>query len=371
MSRIEKLNAIAEKKGIDSFLFTAAASVKYFSGYFFYFEYGVSPFHFLPASLFVKPSDTATLIIADNELEQEKNLLPGISVSSYSSYVYETAAKPTQEFLQQIFSLLDRHPGTNARIGIEPASFPMLLSDALISRYPGIEFIDITLEIQLLRVIKDADEIECIRKAAHLCDIGQALVLQKARAGISEMELFNIVRTAIDSSIGERVPVMCDLGSGLRTATGGGMPGNKIIENGDLVLSDFTVCLNGYWGDSCNTMVVGEPTPGQAKVFELIKETLQLGIEAIRPGVSARDIDQVMRRHGGNFPHHGGHGVGIQYHEEPRIVPYNQMILQPNMVIALEPAVYQKDFGIRLEHLVLVTENGNEVLTQFEHRFKQ
>ena len=73
----------------------------------------------------------------------------------------------------------------------------------------------------------------------------------------------------------------------------------------------------------------------------------------------------------GNFGHHGGHGVGTIYHEEPRIVPYNTMILQPGMVIALEPAVYKNDYGIRLEHLMLVTKDGCEVLTNFNHCFQQ
>lgn len=370
-SRIEKLTAISAQQKIDYFLFTAAPSVKYFSGYFFYFEYGISPFHFVPAALFVKPSYASTLIIADNELQQEQYLLPGISVSHYLSYGYESPTQPAQQFLQQLFAALDTHHSGTTRVGIEPSSFPKLLADALIQRYTGIEFVDISGEIQQLRAIKDNDEIDCIKKAAHLCDIGQATVLQQAKAGISELELFNIVCTAIESSVGERVPLMCDLGSGIRTASGGGMPGNKIIENGDLVLSDFTVCLNGYWGDSCNTIVIDSATTEQKEIFTRIKETLQMGIDAIRPGVRALDIDKLMRSHAGNFPHHGGHGVGIQYHEEPRIVPYNEMILLPNMVIALEPAIYRENFGIRLEHLVVVTENGCEIITQFQHRFER
>ncbi|MFT3949888.1 MAG: Xaa-Pro peptidase family protein [Agriterribacter sp.] len=369
LSRVEKLNTIADQKKIDAFLLTAAPSVKYFSGYFFYFEYGVSPFHFLPAALFVKPSYTSTIILADNELQQEQHLLPGITVSPYSSYVYETPTQPAQQFLQQLFAVLDKHNTAKARIGIEPAFFPVLLADALAHRYAGIEFVDVSAEIQQLRAIKDNDEIECIKKAAHLCDIGQATVLKNAEAGISELELFNIVCTAIESNAGERVPLMCDLGSGVRTAAGGGMPGNKIIESGDLVLSDFTVCLNGYWGDSCNTIAVGEPTAEQKKIFAQVKETLQMGIDAIYPGVKALEIDKLMRSYAGNFPHHGGHGVGIDYHEEPRIVPYNEMVLLPNMVIALEPAVYKNDFGIRLEHLVQVTENGCEIITRFQHQF--
>ena len=79
----------------------------------------------------------------------------------------------------------------------------------------------------------------------------------------------------------------------------------------------------------------------------------------------------VIGDHIGNFPHHGGHGVGTVYHEEPRIVPYNNSLLEPNMVIALEPAIYKEDYGIRLEHLVVVTETGCEILTNFQHRFEE
>jgi len=68
---------------------------------------------------------------------------------------------------------------------------------------------------------------------------------------------------------------MVDLVSGFRTSTGGGLPGNKALHSGDLILSDLTPCLNGYWGDSCNTMVIGKPTSAQKKTFRLVKEALK------------------------------------------------------------------------------------------------
>jgi Xaa-Pro aminopeptidase len=101
---------------------------------------------------------------------------------------------------------------------------------------------------------------------------------------------------------------------------------------------------------------------------------LQIGIKTVRPGVQAKEVDFVMRKHleaERGFAHHGGHGVGTVYHEEPRVVPNNTMILQPGMVIAPEPAVYKKEYGIRLEHLLLVTQDGCETLTGFNHRFEQ
>jgi Xaa-Pro aminopeptidase len=164
---------------------------------------------------------------------------------------------------------------------------------------------------------------------------------------------------------------MSDLSCGTNTNSGGGMPTNKVIESGDLVLSDFQPCLQGYWGDSCNTIVVGTAIAEKREIFDLVKDGLEMGIRAIRPGVQANEIDWLMRKHIGSYPHHSGHGVGTAYHEGPRITPYNETRLEPGMIIALEPAVYKENYGIRLEHLMLVTETGSEQLTQFKHRFEQ
>lgn len=371
ISRIEKLDTIKKDKIIDAFLITSQASVKYFSGYFFYFEHGLSPFQIIPAALFVVPGQTASLVIADNEMHQLSALAPGISVKPYSSYVYEKPLEFTEQFLIQLHEVFKQNRTGNARIGIEQIFFPLVIAESLIAQYPKIKFVDVSDEIARLKAVKDDDEIEFIREAAHLSDIGQAALLKYAKAGITELELFAMVRREMDESVGTRVPLMADLISGINTSSGGGIPTNKIINPGDLVLSDFTPCLNGYWGDSCNTIVVGTPTSAQKKTFTLVKEALDIGINAIRPGVQASEIDRLMRKHIGNYPHHSGHGVGTMYHEEPRIVPYNNTALEPNMVIALEPAIYEKEYGIRLEHLVVITQNGCEILTEFRHCFEQ
>lgn len=370
-SRIEKLNAIAETKKIDAFLITSASSIKYLSGYFFYFEYGTSPFHLLPAALFITPGKTASLVIADNELSQSDKINKYISIRPYTSYVYETPFQFIEQFLLQLHELFMQNSTGNARIGIEQNSLPMVVARSLSAQYPNIEFVDISAETDQLRVIKDDDEIEFIRQAAALSDIGQASVLKHARPGITELELFNLVRNDIDASAGTRVPLLADLVSGASTSTAGGMPTGKKINSGDLIISDIVPCLHGYWGDSCNTIVIGKSTEVQKKKFEEVKEALAIGINAIRPGVMAKEIDKLMRDHIGNYPHHSGHGIGVLYHEEPRIVPYNEAVLEPNMVIALEPGFYEKDYGIRLEHSVLVTSSGCEVLTKFQHRFEQ
>ncbi|MEX6689963.1 Xaa-Pro peptidase family protein [Danxiaibacter flavus] len=373
-NRIQKLKAIQKAKKLDAFLITSFASLKYLSGYFFYFEHGLSPFQLLPAALVVGPELQAGLILADNETQQLPFIHPAISISTYESYVYQKDIDAVNQFVFQLDETFKQLGIKTGRLGVEPNALPASLLLFLGSRYPAVELVDITADIAGLRIIKDADEIALIRQSARLSDIGQSAVLRLARSGMSELELFNLVRRQIEEAAGTRVPLMADFVSGASTATGGGLPTNKIINEGDLILSDFTPCLNGYWGDSCSTIAVGMPTTEQQNTFNLVREALEIGINTIRPGVQAKEVDSAMRRHlqaAGNFEHHGGHGVGVVYHEEPRITPYNTMLLQPGMVIALEPAVYKDDFGIRLEHLVAVTDDGCEVLTTFNHSFEQ
>jgi Xaa-Pro aminopeptidase len=371
ITRISKLNEIKKSKGIDGFLFGSASSVKYFSGYFFYFEYGISPFHLLPAVLMIDPCMDAVLILADNEMGQSPYIDPLIEKIPYESYTYETAPDPANECLKKIREWIDKNKLGSSRIGVEPGSIPFLIAQNLSELYPLMKWVDVSADVAHLKSIKDGDEIDHIRRAAALADIGQKAVMKYAVTGMTELELFALAHRDIEASAGFRIPLMSDLSSGTNTNSGGGMPTNKVIESGDLVLSDFQPCLQGYWGDSCNTLVVGAATAAQKKIFNLVKEALEMGMQAIRPGIRASEIDRLMRKHIGDYPHHSGHSVGTAYHEGPRITPYNETKLEPGMIIALEPAIYKEDYGIRLEHLMLVTNTGSEQLTQFKHRFEQ
>lgn len=371
--RIDKLDKIAGERIVDAFLITSAISVKYLCGYFYNFEIGQSPFHLIPAALFIIPGGKASLIIADNETDQLPGLDPRLDVIQYPSYVYEKPLNFSSGFLEKILHFTGENQLGRARIGIESASMPEAVTEFLISKFPGIKFNNITQSLADLRIIKDPDEIQQIRASTHLCDVGQEAVIKYAEPGMTELELFSLVRKEMELTAAKRIPIMTDLVSGLKTAGGGGNPSSKIIEKNDLILSDLTPCLDGYWGDTCNTVIVGKPSAEQMNHFRLIKETLEKGIEQVKPGVKAREIDRFLRQrlaNAGEYGHHSGHGVGLAYHEEPRIVPYNEIELKAGMVIALEPAIYTKDYGLRLEHLVLVTESGCEKISRFDHRIK-
>ncbi len=371
ISRIGKMSRIKKAKRVDAFLISSSSSVKYFSGYFFYFEYGTSPFHLLPAILMVVPEHDTALILADNEMSQSAFIDPLLTLFPYESYTYNKPADPSGECIKGIRAFIQKNNLGSSRIGFERDTLPFVIVQTLSEIFPSMEWVDVSAEIAHLKAVKDKDEIDCIRRAARLADIGQEAVLKYSREGMTELELFSLAHRDMEQSVGFRIPLMSDLSSGVGTSTGGGMPTNKIIRSGDLVLSDFQPCLQGYWGDSCSTMVVGIPTAAQKETFNLVGEALEIGIGVMKPGVKAKEIDRLMRKHIGEYPHHSGHSVGTAYHEGPRITPYNETELEPGMVIALEPAIYKEDYGIRLEHLMLVTEEGNELLTQFKHRFEK
>ncbi len=371
ISRFDRLQRLMDSKKLSAAIYTNASTIKCLSGYGYFFETGPSPFHVLPATLFCLRNSESSLLLASDEMNNAANVFPNIKVLSYTGYAYKEPLHFTNDFLNQSLDILEGKISADAIIGIEINSFPYSLYQVLTGQFPGIKFIDITQDIINIRAVKDEDEIDHIRAAAGIADIGQESVLKYAEEGMTELELFSKVRLDMDMLAGKRTPVMTDVLTGHRTATGGGNPSKKVIEKNDLILTDFTPCLNGYWGDSCSTITIGIPTAPEQKDFTLVLKALNEGINAIRPGAVAKDIDQVMRKtleSEGGFEHHGGHGVGTVYHEEPRIVPYNDKIIEPGMVIALEPALYKTDYGIRLEHLILVTVDGNEVLTKFNHR---
>jgi Xaa-Pro dipeptidase len=371
LSRLARLATVHETYPVDAFLLTHPPTIRHLSGYFFNFETGPSPFHLLPAALIALPGSDACLIAADTETGQIATLPPPLEIKLYESYVYERPLDFARQFQIRLHEMITQFGLSKACLGVELKALPVLVQQELSNAFPDIRLVDVSKEVEQLRLSKDPDELEMIQKAVHLCDVGQETLLKEARPGISELELFSCVRTAMEAEAGRRFPLMADFVSGPRTGEAGGGPTNRIIETGELILSDLTPCLDGYWGDTCQTMVVGKPSSIQQTMFQRVKEALHLGIQAIRPGVKASAIDQLMRDHLaglGTYSHHSGHGVGVVYHEEPRIVPYNDLELSPYMVVALEPGIYRDNQGVRLEHVAVVTENGCELLSRFQHR---
>jgi Xaa-Pro aminopeptidase len=182
------------------------------------------------------------------------------------------------------------------------------------------------------------------------------------------------IRAAMELAENKRLSIPADFLTGIeRTVSFTGPPNNRIVREGDPVIVDLGPrAANGYWGDSCNTFVLGEPSAKFVALHLAVVDALAEGARVLKPGIRANELDEkvraVVRKSGFEHPHHTGHGIGASVHEWPRIVAKETAVIQPNMVLMLEPGAYAPGIGgVRHEWMFRVTETGNEVLSTHEH----
>lgn len=353
---------------VDHALLTSPGNICCFTGQAAAIGTGPSPFAPLAAALVCIRGEKPALFIADSE--PLADAVTGLEIRKFQGYAYDHPLKALEDISTLLAGCFSRMP--RSVVGVEMGSLPAFVLECLRSNCRQLEFKDISSKLDQMRAVKDEDEVKAIRLAVELCDVGQAAVKTCASPGITELELFGEMQKAMEQSAGTRLPILADLVSGARTAAVGGNPGPFMLKEGDLIIADIVPRRQGYWGDTCNTFAIGEPTQNQQRIFRGIEAALYESIDRVRPGMLACDLDSFLRQRvqalGGSYPHHSGHGIGVTYHEEPRIVPYNRTPLEANMVIALEPGIYfEEKWGLRLEHTVLVTPIGAEILSKFGH----
>ncbi|MEZ4835612.1 MAG: Xaa-Pro peptidase family protein [Caldilineaceae bacterium] len=257
-------------------------------------------------------------------------------------------------------------------VGVETLSLTALVEGGLGDVLGGVETQPIDDWLVPLRMVKTAEEIAKLRDNFALSDLGHRVARQVIKPGLREIDIWAEIHGAIQREVGERVPLGNDCVVGYRQNNIGGWPGDLLVREDDSVIVDLSTVRHGYWSDSCATYYATQPGDAQAAAHRMIEDALAYAISLVRPGAMANDIDRKVRsfieeRGYPVYPHHTGHGVGVTGHEEPRIVPYNEVALAPGMVILLEPGTYVPgEWGVRLEDALLVTEDGAEVLTMHE-----
>ena len=346
--RQERALAVARGLGADGVLAADAATVTWLTGLEIDVESGPSPFALAP--LAVLTADGPPIVVASTD-EADAVEAAGCLHEPYEGFT----TGPLDPLAGAARALAAAADGRHlvAELGSLPA--PLL---------GGLSLVDATGEFSAARSVKDADELERLRAALALCDVGQHEARARAEPGMTEIELWGLVRAAMEGAAGGRTPLLADLASGERTGSTGGPPGERVLAEGDLVLCDLVPRRHGYWGDSCVTFAVGAPAPTAREKYVRARDALTRGLDAIRPGLQADQLDELVR---GDlrYPHHSGHGLGTSWHEEPRIVPGSETVLEAGMVLALEPGAYAAGEGVRVEQVVLVTEDGCELLSGY------
>jgi Xaa-Pro aminopeptidase len=256
------------------------------------------------------------------------------------------------------------------RIGIEGEHLSVATRDRLAEVLPSFcRLRKSSAIVERLRMVKDVQEMSCIRAAVR---VGARLfdrALEIIRPGVKESEVAAEMEYAARQAGSQEMSFPTIIASGKRSALPHGRASAARIPARGFVVCDFGVILTGYCSDMTRTVHVGRPTAEARRVYQAVRLAQRASIEAVRPGVSVGDVDlagrKLLQREGlaRYFTHFTGHGVGLEIHESPRIAVGQTEILQPGMVITIEPGVYLPGrMGVRIEDMVVVTERGCEVL---------
>lgn len=340
---MEQVRAALARQGLQALWVSAPANVRYLSGFT----------HPDDGRLLVTPTRTVLYTDSRYTVQATQDAIDGIEV---------VIAAP-QMALEQAAALVE-----GMKVGIEAADLTVAALDKLKGAWK-VQIHSTDGLIETLRLKKSPQEREGIRAAQALADRVFAEVRPQIKAGVRELDIAAALEQGLRQA-GATSAFDVIVASGVRGALPHGTASDKVIEDGDLVTVDFGANLNGYNSDMTRTVAVGQPSEEMKRIYNAVLEAEEAAVKAVRPGLETSELDAVARdiltRHGLGeaFAHSLGHGVGLLVHENPRLAKHSKDVLEPGMVITIEPGAYIADLGgVRIEDLVLVTEDGYEVLS--------
>ena len=229
--------------------------------------------------------------------------------------------------------------------------------------------------IQKPRMVKDAEELAKLEQAEYIGDAAFTHILDVLKPGVSEREIALELEFFMKKQGASKLSFDTIVASGANGSMPHAQVTDRVLQSGDFVTMDFGCVYQGYCSDMTRTVAIGTPTDEMKKVYQIVLDANLRAMEQIEAGKRCNEIDAVARDYireqgyGEYFGHGLGHGVGLDIHEEPRFSPKCDVITQENMVITDEPGIYLPgQFGVRIEDLVVVKENGYQKLSQSEKK---
>jgi Xaa-Pro dipeptidase len=264
------------------------------------------------------------------------------------------------------------------RVGVEPLRMRVFELRLLEAAAPGAEFLSAEETITTLRVTKDEGEIDRMRRAVRAAEAALEATIPSLRPGITEREAageltIQLLRAGSESEL----PFSPIVASGPNSALPHGLPTDRKLQRGDMLVIDWGATVDGYVSDLTRTLAVGPVDPELAKVHQIVLRANEAGRAAVRPDIRAGEVDHAARQvieaagYGAYFTHRTGHGIGMEAHEPPYIRDDGPDLLEPGMTFTIEPGVYLPGLGgVRIEDNVVVTAEGCECLSRLPRELR-
>lgn len=289
--------------------------------------------------------------------EQAQNQVKGFVVQQYANSIYD--------FIKNLVC-----ENNIKKFGIEEDYMNVLDYDSYKEKLPEVEFVKLNHAIEKLRTVKDEIEIDKISKAAAIADKAFSHMLTYIKPGMKESEVGLELEFYMRKLGATCLSFPSIIASGTRSSLPHGQASDKVLENGDFFTLDFGCVYDGYCSDMTRTVVIGKATEKQKEIYSIVLKANEEAMKGIKAGNVCSSIDKIARDvikkngYGDRFGHGLGHGVGMQIHEMPRLSPKDDSKLKAGMVVTDEPGIYIPGFGgVRIEDLVVVTEDGHKVLS--------
>ncbi|NPV90403.1 MAG: aminopeptidase P family protein [Firmicutes bacterium] len=307
--------------------------------------------------------EDAFLLVDFRYVEQAREQAPALEVIQHHPEITITLKKLLKELRISC-------------LGWEKSFVTLEQEDKWRSSLDGVTLVPMPDLVAELRMVKDDREIDCIRKAAAIADQAFEQIRPMIRAGQKEKDAAIEMEYLMRRLGADGVSFETIIASGPRSAMPHARASDREMENGDLVIIDFGAVYQKYCSDCTRTLAIGVMDSKQKEIYQIVQEAQEESMKAIQPGVRASLVDEVARSiitkrgYGQYFGHSLGHGVGRSIHEEPTLSLRDETLLEPGMVVTVEPGIYIPNWGgVRLEELVLVTGSGGEVLTRSSRFF--
>jgi Xaa-Pro aminopeptidase len=350
--RLTRLRARLDVAGADAVLLARPQNVTYVSGFA-----GT-------AGLVVVVGGEPTLVVDFRYVEQAAAQAPGIARVQAKGPLLDAAA----EVLKQAGA---------RRVAVEEEFLPIgqfrKLADAIApSEVVPVEGID------RIRWQKAPEEIEAIRRAVRVAEAAFAEILPLVRPGAIERDVAVALEERLRRRGAQRIPFEIIVASGPRAALPHGVASDRVIGPGECVTIDFGAVVGGYSADCTRTLVTAPATDRHREVYRIVLQAQQAALAGLRAGITGREGDALARDviagagYGDAFGHSLGHGLGLAVHEGPTLSPREEAVLQPGVVVTVEPGIYLPGWGgVRIEDLVVITDGGCDNLTTLPKEFTE